>query len=165
MGYCAEAGANSCACYLENAECPDDERYDQYNAYTIVAEAQTPLTEPPTVPPTTTTEIPDVNSADNNDGDIETNDGTVDCSSHFIENTSVGRGRGNGIPRPNGRVNNIQSAEDCRAECAKVEGCNWFIWNSPTSRKVRQRLSCWLKRNDNNRRSNARDVGRISGPV
>ena len=95
--------------------------------------------------------------------DIETNDGTVDCSSLFIENTSVGRGKGNGIPRPNGRVNNIQSAEDCRAECAKVDGCNFFIWNSPDAR--RKKLSCWLKKNDNNRRSNNKDIGRISGPV
>ena len=77
-----------------------------------------------------------------------------------MENTSVGRGRGNGIGR---KINNVQSVEDCRAECWKVADCKFFIWNSPESRK--QKLTCWLKRNSANSRSTNKDIGRISGPV
>ena len=100
--------------------------------------------------PTTTTPVPD-----GNDG-RDIND---DCSHLYRQNTAVGRGRNNGLFR----VNNIQTIEDCRAECIKVPACKWWIWNSPET--SRQRLTCWLKRNDANPRSSARDVGRISGPV
>ena len=76
-----------------------------------------------------------------------------------MNDTSVGRGRGNGVP--NGRVNNMATVEDCRAECGKRPECKFFIWNSPNAR--RNQLSCWLKKNDNNPKTNT--VGRISGPV
>ena len=98
----------------------------------------------------------DVSEAEELEKDIENEDGTVDCSNLFEQDVAVGRGRGNGV----GRVNNIQSAEDCQAECQKVELCQFFIWNSPSAR--RKKLSCWLKKNNHNRKEN--DVGRISGP-
>jgi len=85
---------------------------------------------------------------------------TWDCSAFYMENTSVGRGPGNGI---GGKISNVQSVEDCRAECWKVAECKFFIWNSPESR--RQKLTCRLKRNSANSRSNRNDIGRISGPV
>merc|ERR1711937_553063 len=97
----------------------------------------------------------DVEEAEEHEKNIENEDGVVDCSDLFQENKAVGRGRG----IPGGRRNNIQSAEDCQAECQKVPECNFFIWNSPSVR--RNKLSCWLKKNDNNPK-NAR--GRISGP-
>ena len=100
----------------------------------------------------------DVAEAEELEKDVESVDGTVDCSSLFEQNVSVGRGRGNGV----GRVNNIQSAEDCQEECRKVPLCQFFIWNSPSARK--QKLACWLKKNNKNRRENNKDVGRISGP-
>ena len=87
----------------------------------------------------------------------------IDCSAFYREDTVVGRGKGNGIPKPNGRVNNVQSAEDCRAECAKIPDCKFFVWNSPNFR--RNKLSCWLKKNDNNAKSGGKFKGRISGPV
>lgn len=91
------------------------------------------------------------------EGDVESEDGTIDCSSFFVENTSVGRGRENRA----GRVNNVQTAEDCRAECSKVALCQFFNWNTPDAPK--NPLACFLKKNDNNPRTNV--VGRISGPV
>ena len=85
-------------------------------------------------------------------------DGICNCdvSSLYQENMAVGRGRGNGV----GKVQNVQTVEDCHAECAKVPACNFFIWNGPNCRW--QRFSCWLKRNNNNPK---RARGRISGPV
>ena len=68
----------------------------------------------------------------------------IDCSAFYRNNTSAGRGKGNGASRQ--RVDGIQTVEDCRSECAKVHDCKFFIWNSPSSR--RNKLSCWLKKND-----------------
>ena len=97
----------------------------------------------------------DVEEAEELEEDVENEDGIVDCSNLFQENMAVGRGRGNGV----GRVNNIQSANDCQAECQKVPECKFFIWNSPSAPK--QKLSCWLKKNDTKKK---RMRGRISGP-
>merc|ERR1712150_397836 len=58
------------------------------------------------------------------------------------ENTSVGRGSGNGIGR---RIDNVQSVDDCRAECWKNAACRFFIWNGPEA--PRQKFNCFLKRN------------------
>ena len=89
---------------------------------------------------------------------ITTTEPLIKCSESYMENVSVGRGSGNGC----GSVDNVQTVEDCRAECMKVQECNFFIWNSPSAPK--KHLKCYLKRNDKNRRSNAKDIGRISGP-
>ena len=80
----------------------------------------------------------------------------LDCSGFFQQNVSVGRGRGNGA----GWVPNVRSAKDCQNVCKAVEACKFFIWNSASA--PRRKLSCWLKKNDRNKRQ--KDVGRISGP-
>ena len=89
---------------------------------------------------------------------ISTTAGTTGCSALYLENVTVGRGKKNGIKR----VENVQTVEDCQAECMKVRKCKFFVWNSPNSRT--KQLSCFLKRNNKNRRSTGKDIGRISGP-
>ena len=38
VGYFAYGTGNKCACYLADDECPDDNRYDDLNAYRIIRE-------------------------------------------------------------------------------------------------------------------------------
>ena len=48
VGYFAYGTDNTCACYLADHGCPDDDKYDDYNAYRIVREGIISINYSPT---------------------------------------------------------------------------------------------------------------------
>jgi len=141
--------ANKYTCWLKSS--------DEQSTTSVgkVSGPKTGCAEVETTTPQTTTPEPEPTTQRDTDGSPP-----WDCSQFYMENTSVGRGTGNGIGR---RIANVQTVEDCRAECWKNAACKFFIWNGPEA--PRQKFNCFLKRNSANSRSNHKDIGRISGPV
>ena len=81
-----------------------------------------------------------------------------DCMEY---NASIRKVKGNGA----GRVDNVDSAQDCRMYCQMMGECNAFIWNDSEHKKHPN--VCWMKKGyteNGMSYGTPRDEHRHSGP-